>query len=214
MSAASIYELIGFIASLLIVVSITQKSILRLRIIGLIGSVTFLAYGFLIQAYPIVLVNGAATLIHLWYLRKLTAKRSEVFRVLPVRTESNYLVAFLDHYADEITNRFQPEFEFAPDEDQIVAFVLRDMVPAGLFIAKRRARGVVEILLDFATPEYRDFRMADYLFSDESGLFEPTDQDLLSWASAPEHVSYLGKVGFRPDPARPGAYRRPIRVAS
>ena len=36
MSAASIYELIGFIASLLIVVSITQKSILRLRIIGLI----------------------------------------------------------------------------------------------------------------------------------------------------------------------------------
>ena len=210
MTAASAYELIGFVASVLIVVSITQKSILRLRIIGLCGSLTFLAYGLLIGAYPIVAVNVAATLIHVWYLRSLTRDASEVFRILVVRPESKYLQAYLDYHCHDIEHRFQPEFYYEPNPELITAFVLRDIVPAGLFIGRRTGEGRVEALLDFASPEYRDFRIADYLFSERAGLFGPEDLEVFTTASSPEHVAYLRRVGFARDAARPDCYSRSL----
>lgn len=214
MTAAAVYEILGFVASVLIVVSITQKSIFRLRIIGLGGSLTFLTYGLLIGAYPIVAVNGAATAIHLWYLRKLTADSAEVFRALPVRPESRYLQAFLDYYKDDIGKRFQPEFDFEVSSDLITAFVLRDIVPAGLFIGRRTGDGRVEALLDFASPEYRDFRIAEFLFSNKAGLFNEGDREVFTHAETPAHVAYLKRVGFTEDPHEPGLYRHQLTTGS
>ncbi len=207
MTAATVYEILGFLASGLIVISITQKSIFRLRVVGLCGSLTFLTYGLLISAYPIVVVNAAATAIHLWYLKKLTADSAEVFRALPVRPESNYLRAFLEYHKADIRHRFQPEFDFDLSPNLITAFVLRDMVPAGLFIGRRTDDGRVEALLDFASPEYRDFRIAEFLFSNKAGLFDERDHEVFTHATAPAHIGYLRRVGFTADPTEPGMYR-------
>ena len=52
MDSDLVYELIGYAGSALVVLSLMQRSILRLRVIGLIGSVVFLVYSLLIGAYP------------------------------------------------------------------------------------------------------------------------------------------------------------------
>ena len=52
-----ILEFIGYAASVLIAVSLTMRSVLRLRIINLFGSSCFVAYGILIQAYPVDVMN-------------------------------------------------------------------------------------------------------------------------------------------------------------
>ena len=41
----------------MLIVSMTRTSILKLRVFGLVGSLVFLTYSLLIEAYPIAVVN-------------------------------------------------------------------------------------------------------------------------------------------------------------
>ena len=76
-------ELLGYLASVLVAVSLMMSRILRLRVINLVGSLAFTLYGVLIGAYPVAAVNAFIVLINLWYLsRMLRAK--EYFRILEV----------------------------------------------------------------------------------------------------------------------------------
>ena len=96
MDSNLVIDVVGYVASALIVLSITQKSILRLRLLGLVGALVFLVYSVAIGAYPIAVVNVIAAGVHGWYLRKLIRRKHEVFRILHVLPESKYLLDFLD----------------------------------------------------------------------------------------------------------------------
>jgi hypothetical protein len=64
-------EIVGFIASGCIVLSLTMRSMVPLRLIGLVGSLAFVVYGVVLGAWPIVVTNAAAStvqLFHLWSL--------------------------------------------------------------------------------------------------------------------------------------------------
>lgn len=190
-------EVIGYVASGLIILSITQKSILRLRLLGLAGGLIFLVYALLIEAYPIAAVNIIASSIHLWRLRKLVRRKDEVFRVLPVRPESRYLHDFLDFYRGEIQGHYQPEFDYVPGPDLLTAFVLRDMVPAGLLIGERRDDDTFEVKLDFVIPQYRDFKIGSYVYSRASTLFgDEAPSSVWATASNKDHAAYLRRMGF------------------
>ena len=51
-------EWLGYIASVIVAVSLTMTNIRRLRLINLIGAITFTIYGAVLQLYPIIVVNG------------------------------------------------------------------------------------------------------------------------------------------------------------
>jgi hypothetical protein len=188
MNSDFLLEAVGYAASALIIVSITQTSILRLRLLGLAGSLTFLFYALAIGAYPIAVVNAVAAAIHIWYLRKLIRHKDEVFRVLHVLPTSRYLVDFLDFYSDEIRGRLQPEFVYTPRPDQLAAFVLRDMVPAGL---------------------------GKYIYSSDSDLFDgPAPTCVWTDASNRDHAGYLERMGFVERADMPGRYEIPAPTPS
>lgn len=188
-------QLIGYLGSAFVILSLAQKSILRLRFIGLAGSATFFVYSILIEAYPIAVVNIVAGAIHIYYLRRLIRTPEAVFATLEVRLESRYLEAFLDFHATDIT-RYQPEFRHELSDNLTAVFILRDMVPAGLLIYRRDGEAC-KIVLDYAIPQYRDFRLGRFVFSRKSGVFEP-GTDLWSFASSPDHAAYLERMGFAP----------------
>ena len=202
MSASTVYELIGYLASAFIVTSLTMKSLLKLRLIGLAGSTTFLIYGLLIGAIPIVLVNVVIVFVHLYFLRGLISRRTEYFHVLRVRKESAYLQYFCDFYRAEIC-KFIPDFRFEPKDDQIRAFILRNTVPAGLFIGDTGPDGAVEVRLDFVTPQFRDFKVGRFLYSARSGLFTGL-RTARATAANEAHTAYLQKMGYQPDGERGG----------
>jgi len=205
-------EAVGYAASALIVLSITQKSILRLRLLGFIGGLVFLAYSIAIAAYPIAVVNVIGASVHGWYLRQLIRRKDEVFRILHVLPDSVYLLDFLDFYRDEIQGHYQPEFEFRSDGRQVTAFILRDMVPAGLFIGEARDDGTFEVQLDFVIPQYRDFKIGSYVYSADSALLAGIAPTCV-WAEASnrDHAQYLNRMGFVESAERPGRYE--IRLA-
>jgi hypothetical protein len=207
MSSSVAIEIVGYVASALVVASIVQKSILRLRLIGLISAVIFFGYAVAIEAYPIAIVNLIVAGIHLWFLRKLIASKAEVFRVLRVLPESRYLIEFLDFYADEIQGRFQPDFVYEPSSDQVAAFILRDMVPAGLLIGHVEADGSFHVKLDFVIPQYRDFKIGSFVYSTDSALIAGIAPTLV-WTDAAnvEHAKYLKRIGFSEHPTRPNRF--------
>ncbi len=197
MSSTITYEIVGWIGSALVIASLMQRSILKLRLIGIGAAGSFFVYGFLIGAYPLVIVNVVVIAVHLYFLRKLTRRQDEVFSVLKVYPESRYMAYFLEFYADEIS-RFQPEFSHEPAADHRTYFLLRDHIPAGLVIARPCHDDSLEIELDFVIPEYRDFKLGEFLYSGNSGLF--ADVDCAQAWSPPgnsDHVRYLERVGFQ-----------------
>lgn len=64
-------DLLGFAGSSLIVLSLTMKSIIRLRIVGIAGALVFVIYGLWIGALPVVATNTVTLSIHLVRLRSL-----------------------------------------------------------------------------------------------------------------------------------------------
>lgn len=205
----TLIQVVGYVGSALVILSLMQKSILRLRTIGLVASLTFLIYSVAIAAYPIAVVNVVAAGIHLYYLRLLVRKKNEVFTTLRMRPESRYLQYFLDFYKDEIANRIQPDFKYVASPDTLAVFLLRDMVPAGLVVAKVHRDSSFEVLLDFVIPQYRDFKLANWLYSEDSGIFAEANCKC-AWTriTSPEQEEYFTKVGFKPDrtPSVPDRY--------
>jgi len=193
MDSAAWYEVIGYLASLAIVVSLSMKSILRLRLVGLIGSVLFLVYSLLIEAYPIAITNVVIISIHAYFLRKLLG-RYELFEVLTVRPDSFYLLRFIEFHRDEI-EQFQPGFVYRPTDDTLALFILRDMVPAGLLIAVPQDDDTVEIRLDYATAQYRDFKLGRFVYSDRSAI---VGHPVCAWSEpwSESHTKYLKRMGF------------------
>ena len=203
-----IYELVGYVASGLVAVSLMMSSILRLRIINLLGALVFAVYGFLIRAYPVAVVNLFIVAINLYYLRQMLGTR-EYFRLLDVRPDSEYLLGFLDFYDREI-RRFLPGFSYAPDGRRLTFFVLRDMVPAGLFIGEVREPACLRVELDFVIPQYRDFKVGRWLFTEQAEFFRARGIEwIVSEPGSREHAAYLRKMGFTPgDPGDgTGLYR-------
>ena len=195
MEATTLYTLIGYLGSALVVTSLAMRSILKLRIIGLGGAITFLVYGYLIGAWPIVWTNAVIVLIHTHFLREIR-RSDEYFKVLEVRRESNYLRYFLDHYADDI-QRSWPGFTFHPEDEVLVLFILRDLVPAGLFVARVRDEETLELELDYAIPGYRDFKIGRHLYS-RGALHACGYRTIVAEASGDRAADYLRKVGFAP----------------
>jgi hypothetical protein len=203
-------ELLGYLASVLVAVSLMMSRILRLRVINLVGSLAFTIYGALIGAYPVAAVNAFICVINVWYLsRMLRAK--EYFRILEVEPASQYVRYFLGFHAEDI-RRFVPEFTGPPQPGELTFLVLRDLVPAGLFIGQVREDGCLWVRLDYVIPSFRDFKVGRYVYGESSEFFR--ERGIRTIASAPgsaEHAKYLRRMGFTPDPKDPRAvYRLPI----
>lgn len=213
MSASAVYELIGYLGSGLVVASLSMKSILRLRLVGLAGAIVFCAYGILIGAYPIVITNLVIVGIHTFFLRQLFGSKP-VFTVLEVRQGSRYLEHFIEHYADDIRADFLPEFHYEPRADRYRAFILRDMVPAGLFICDFDGSETAQVQLDYVIPAYRDLKVARFLYSPNSAIFaNPQVTHLESPPGTSKYRAYLERMGFRPVTTADGREAYRLRLA-
>ena len=193
MEVTTLYTLIGYLGSAFVVASLAMRSILKLRLIGLAGAITFVIYGYLIGAWPIVWTNVVIVLIHLHFLGEIR-RSDEYFKVLAVRKESNYLRYFLDHYAEDIEIAW-PGFEYRPEENILTLFILRDLVPAGLFVAKVLDKETLELELDYAIPGYRDFKIGRHLYS-KHALRERGYSKIVARTGGDRAADYLAKMGF------------------
>lgn len=214
MDQQAVYELVGYAGSALIIVSVLQQSILKLRVVGLIGSVTFLVYGLLIDAYPIAAVNLTVGGIHVYYLHQLIVRPHDVFSILHVDPGSKHLDHFLDYHED-ISQHAAADAMDSSHPGWFAAFVLKGTEPAGLLIGEHNDDGTVEVKLDYVTPQYRDFKIGQYLYSHESGVFRDASfREAWTVPHTEADEAYFERVGFEPSPIPEEANRLAIDLRS
>lgn len=204
--APLLYELIGYAASVLVAVSLMMSSILRLRIINLAGAVLFAVYGFLIGSIPVAAVNVLIAGVNVFYLVRIYGTK-EYFSLLEVEPDSAYMRHFLSLNRADI-GRYLPEYDERDAAGDLVVFVLRDVVPAGVVIGETLPDGSLRIHLDYVLPGYRDFKVGDFLFRQSAGFFRDRGiRRLIARGSTRAHVRYLTRMGFtRPVGAGEGEY--------
>lgn len=76
MDSAMIWEWVGYLASVVVAISLMMSDIKKLRWLNLFGAMLFVAYGMAIQAYPVAAVNFFIVLIDLYYLVKIYRESS------------------------------------------------------------------------------------------------------------------------------------------
>jgi len=194
-------EIIGYSGSFLIALSLTMNNIWRLRWINLFGAGTFAIYGLLTSTYPVFALNSFITAIDVYYLVQMH-RQKDYFTLSEVPKGSNlFLQRFLNFFNDDI-RKFFPDFDWESIGDPHCVFILRNLLPVGLFIYEPLPNGVAKIHLDYARPEYRDLRNAFYLFKHQKErLHELGIQRFVIKSHVKEHLKYLHKMGFKPDPS-------------
>lgn len=186
-------ELIGYLASALVVVSLSMTSVVKLRIISMLGSLAFLGYGFLLGSIPLLITNAAIVLLNAWFLRKELAPAIDL-GVSHIRPDSPFLNDFLRYHLDDI-RRFQPDFAM-PTADSFTLVLTRDGLPAGAVVGLRRSE-TLELTLDYVLKAYRDSRLGNWLFGPGAGVFRSEGFTRVESEPGTElHEGYLERIGF------------------
>jgi uncharacterized protein with PQ loop repeat len=70
-------EYIGYLASLMVLLSFTMKNVKKLRLVNMTGCILFIIYGFLMPTLriglPIIIANAAIFVVNTYYLTKKTS---------------------------------------------------------------------------------------------------------------------------------------------
>ena len=191
----SVTELVGYVASALVVMSLAMTSVVRLRTISLMGSIAFVAYGVLLGSVPIVVTNAAVAVLNVWFLRaELGGKRHLGATVVPA--DDPFLIDFLRYHLPDI-HRFQPAFELPGTEPALLAMLLmRDGLPAGALVGSL-TDGELHVRLDYVTKPYRDSQLSQWLYGRGSGVLRKLGVErVVSEPGTEPHSSYLARNGF------------------
>ncbi|MBQ0981838.1 hypothetical protein [Micromonospora sp. M61] len=190
-------DLVGWAGSAVLVWSLLQSRILRLRALNLVGCLVLIGYNAAIEVWPMVGLNIVLTVINLWYLRGMLATRHDekTYQVVEVGVGDQFLAHTLRVHAADIA-RFNPDFRWDPDTSGRSAFlvVTADEV-VGVVLSHAEARGVAQIDLDYVTPKFRDFTPGEFVYR-RSHLF--TERGFRQVVSPPRMVApYYHRLGFR-----------------
>lgn len=192
-----VYEYIGYVGSFLVAVSLMMKNIYLLRRLNFVGAATFAFYGYLVHAYPVVLLNGFIALVDLYYLWQMN-RAEEAFSLQPLSPQlSIYFDRFLDFHQQEIA-KFFPEFDPNELEGSERYLILRNMVPVGLLVFERKSDDTALIKLDYAIPDYRDYKNGRFMVHALTKKFKKEGiKKMMACSSVAAHRKYLKKIGFK-----------------
>ncbi|MFZ1291562.1 MAG: hypothetical protein WAR79_15810 [Melioribacteraceae bacterium] len=203
-------EIIGYTGSALVALSLMMKNIFYLRRINLIGAATFAIYGLLVGAIPVFILNSFISLIDIYYIFEMKRKK-EYFTLLPIENSHGSLLnKFFDFYSNDI-KKFFPNFEISKIDEDKSFFILRNLIPVGLFAYKEISEQKILIELDYAIPDYRDLKNARFVYFAQSNHFIKKGYKILTAETEIEaHKKYLLKIGFSNDKTNPKLYSKKI----
>lgn len=195
----------GYLASFVVLISLAMSSIIRLRWINLAGCLLFAVYGYLIAAWPVVAMNLGIAAINSWYLYRFY-HRAQDFTVVRADPDSEYFAHFLSVNRGEIEKCIALDALRPAD---VAFYLLRNNNIAGVVAGRNAGDGVLEILLDYVTPKYRDFKLGCFFFEGPQQLLQRAGYTRVVATAGKRdrrHRIYLKRMGFLRDPLQAERY--------
>lgn len=185
-----IIEIVGYLGSALVIVSMLMTSVVKLRVINMIGSVIFAAYALCIHSYPTAAMQGALIIINIVNLRKLLNTKKE-YSVVKQSGPQAFSDFFISQNKDDIKKIF-PDFSKVQPDD-LVYLICNHSDCAGILVASK-SDNTLQVSLDYTTPAYRDTSVGKFLYKT---LKEEGIKKLRANAPVEVHAKYLLKMGFK-----------------
>lgn len=190
-----IYEILGYVASVIVAVSLMMSSIVKLRWWNLLGAALFSLYGFLIGALPVGFLNLFIAIADVYYLYKIYST-ADAFEMIHLEgdMEMGWFSIFLNECRGEIDKLF-PSFRVT--EGMSTVIILRNMIPVSVFSGRIVEDGVFYADIDYVLPQYRDFKTGIFLYGDKHGFFEDHKiTKVITESHDSMHSRYLERMGF------------------
>lgn len=198
---------IGYLASAFLAASLVVSNAFKFRWYSLGGQVTFIIYGFMINAMPVVIANGILLVINIIQMVRLY-KIQEAFDLVQISTHDELISCFIRRNKKDIESYF-PEFAESNSGDK--AFVtLRDLTVANLFIFRMKGEGEANVLINYTIPKYRDYKVGKFIFGQEKEKLLTQGVKKISYdkVSHAGHAKFLTLLGFTKLPD--GKYERQL----
>ncbi|MGP1455691.1 MAG: hypothetical protein ACTTJ7_08045 [Treponema sp.] len=189
-------QLLGYAASFIIFISLTMKSIVKLRIVNAIGCVVFVLFALKTNSLPVVAMNIGIVFIDIYYLVRILRVKDS-FEIVDVKKDNEIVQYFYEKNKEELQTLFGGD---ALKKSAHVAFYFRNSDVAGLvsYVLTDGAAGKTAcILIDFVVPKYRDLAVGKHFLHDDTSYWHNLGcTALVVEQPAPEHVPYLKRLGF------------------
>ncbi len=195
----SYLEWLGYLSSIIVAISLTMSSIIKLRVLNLIGGIAFTFYGFLIGSLPVGLLNLFMIGVNVFYLIKIYSHK-EAFKLLKINLSDSYLNYYLDFNKNDI-KQFFPSFtllNLAENKNNLLTFcLLRNELIAGVFIGIKNETSLT-VVLDYVSAPYRDLKPGEFLYQQNNVLLKEYEINRIEISTDNEqHIKYLRKMNFK-----------------
>ena len=189
-------DVVGWAGSVVLVWSLSQARLLRLRVLNLIGYVVLVGYNAALSVWPMVGLNVAMTGVNAWHLHRILTTRHDeaTYTVVQVGTDDTFLAHVLRvHWAD--LAKFNPSFRFDDAPDRAAFLIMRGDEVVGVLFLRPAGEGVAQIELDYVTKRFRDVSPGEFVFR-SSGLL--TGRGYHRVRTPPGMLApYYGRLGFQ-----------------
>ena len=188
-------DALGWFGSALLVFSLLQARILRLRVLNTVACGILTVFNAILGVWPMVAMNIVLAGINTVFIVRMLRERDDeqAYAVLPVREDDSYLRHFLDLYRTDIA-RFFPDFGPETVGGRSTYLVQHGDETAGVIVVRDAGDHTAQVELDYVTPRFRDFAPGEFVFR-RSGLFR--DRGFTRVLTAPGMVApYYERLGF------------------
>lgn len=186
-------EWYGYLASLVVFISLTMSSIIKLRIFNFIGCLIFAHYGMLTGLLPVAVANLSIAIINIYYLYQIY-KTKEQFKLVNAEVDSAYYQHFISINQTEINKQVSLEKLSSVNTS---FYMLRDDNIAGILAGFKEPDGTFTIFVDFVPAKYRDYKLGAYYYNRHPEFLKEKGINVLkTYATDKDHCFYLEKMGF------------------
>ncbi len=184
-------EIFGYIGTAIVIVSMMMTSVVKLRLFNIGGGIISTIYAVHVAAWPVVVLNVCLITINSYQVIRL-ARTKSTFAYVQSRPDDQLAEHFYHCYETDIKKIF-PQYTYVPDDSMEIHAVYAGAEAVALLIGKREGESL-RILLDYASPKYRDCSVAKFLFSqlEESGI----KTFIADKTEVTSHQKYLRQMQF------------------
>lgn len=186
-------DALGWFGSALLVFSLLQARILRLRILNTVACVILTVFNAILGVWPMVAMNVVLAGINLFFIVRLQRQRHDekAYTVLEVEEDDTYLQHFLQVHAKDIA-KFFPRYR--EGSGRAAYLVQHGDETVGATLVRDAGDGTAQVELDYVTRRFRDFTPGEFVFR-RSGLLR--DRGFRRVLTPPGMVEpYYAQLGF------------------
>lgn len=216
---------LGWAGSALLVYSVLQSRMLRLRVLNLAASAALVVFNAIIAVWPMVAMNVALCGINAWFMLTLLRQRRSggAFEWVAATPDDPFVARFLARHGEDVAHFFpaalehpaaldHPALRSVHAADSLCALVLHGDVTAGLVVAAAGALdapdGTWRLLVDYVIPGYRDYTAGSLIYSPAGPFAARGAERVVAGPELDTVRTYLAHAGFV---AAGGGWARTVR---